>query len=156
MVSMHIYTSWSNSVFYATKQVFFHSDLFWLICLLCFRSAARYNKGIEVLYTISMADHLLTAIRVTRKQGEQNMKQSRHLLHCRMCEERVVYPDTHTVLGNKLVYVHFFQLSETGPQIRVRNGYLFSYFSTKTYVVGTQKNRLNEAVLLSTQNTCLN
>ena len=31
---------------------------------------------------------------------------------------------------------------------------LFSYFSTKTYVVGTQKNRLNETVLLSTQNIC--
>ena len=28
----------------------------------------------------------------------------------------------------------------------------FSYFSTKTYVVGTQKNRLDETVLLSTQN----
>ena len=26
----------------------------------------------------------------------------------------------------------------------------FSYFSTKTYVVGTQKNRYNETVLLST------
>ena len=33
---------------------------------------------------------------------------------------------------------------------------LFSYFSAKTYVVGTQKNRLNEKVLLSTQNICLN
>ena len=32
----------------------------------------------------------------------------------------------------------------------------FLYFSSKTYVVGTQKNRLNETVLLSTQNTCLN
>ena len=30
----------------------------------------------------------------------------------------------------------------------------FSYFSTKTYVVGTQKNRLYEMVLLSTQNIC--
>ena len=32
----------------------------------------------------------------------------------------------------------------------------FSYFSTITYVVGTQKNRLNEneTVLLSTQNIC--
>ena len=29
---------------------------------------------------------------------------------------------------------------------------IFSYFSTKTYVVGTQKNLLNEMVLLSTQN----
>ena len=26
------------------------------------------------------------------------------------------------------------------------------YFSTKTYIVGTQKNRLNETVLLSTRN----
>ena len=29
-----------------------------------------------------------------------------------------------------------------------------SYFSTKIYVVGCQKNRLNETVLLSTQNIC--
>ena len=29
------------------------------------------------------------------------------------------------------------------------------YFSSKTHVVGTQKNRLNETVLLSTQNICL-
>ena len=32
----------------------------------------------------------------------------------------------------------------------------FLYSSSKTYVVGTQKNRLNEKVLLSTQNICLN
>ena len=31
-----------------------------------------------------------------------------------------------------------------------------SYFSTKTYVVGTQKNGLIETVLLSTQNLCEN
>ena len=30
------------------------------------------------------------------------------------------------------------------------------YFLAKTYVVGTQKNRLNETVLLSTQNACFN
>ena len=30
----------------------------------------------------------------------------------------------------------------------------FSYFSSNTHVVGTQKNRLNETVLLSTQNMC--
>ena len=29
----------------------------------------------------------------------------------------------------------------------------FSYFSTKTYVVDTQKNHLNEMVLSNTQNT---
>ena len=32
----------------------------------------------------------------------------------------------------------------------------FSYFSTKTYVLGTQKNRHIELVLLRTQNKCLN
>ena len=31
----------------------------------------------------------------------------------------------------------------------------YLYFSTKTCVVSTQKNRLNETVLLSTQNICL-
>ena len=37
-----------------------------------------------------------------------------------------------------------------------KSGYwkIIFYFSTKTYVVGTQKNRLNETVLLNTQNTC--
>ena len=44
----------------------------------------------------------------------------------------------------------------TGPQLRVRTGKIIYYFSTKTYVLGTQKNRLIETVLLSTQNTCLN
>ena len=43
-----------------------------------------------------------------------------------------------------------------GLQIRVRIRNYFLYFSSKTYVVGTQKNRLNETGLLSTQNTCLN
>ena len=46
--------------------------------------------------------------------------------------------------------------SVPGPQINVATENNFSYFSTKTYVVGTQKNRLNETVLLSTQNTYLN
>ena len=36
------------------------------------------------------------------------------------------------------------------------SNFLFSYFSTKIYVVGAQPNCLNERVLLSTQNTCLN
>ena len=45
---------------------------------------------------------------------------------------------------------------ETGSQIIVCNWNYFCYFSTKTYVVGTQKNRLNETILLSNQNTCLN
>ena len=42
----------------------------------------------------------------------------------------------------------------SGSELRVCDKKYFSYFSTKTYVVGTQKNRLNETVLLSTQNIC--
>ena len=34
-------------------------------------------------------------------------------------------------------------VSPAGLWVRVRNENLISYFSTKTYVVGTQKNRLN-------------
>ena len=39
--------------------------------------------------------------------------------------------------------------------LRVCNEKLIFLFSTKTYVVGTQKNCLNETVLLSTQNIIL-
>ena len=44
----------------------------------------------------------------------------------------------------------------SGLQIRVRIWNQFFYFLSKTYLLGTQKNRLNETVLLSTQNTCMN
>ena len=55
------------------------------------------------------------------------------------------------------IKVPFLLLIISGLQIRVRvfENYV-SYISTKTYVVGTQKNRLNETLLFSTQNTCLN
>ena len=39
-------------------------------------------------------------------------------------------------------------VGNSGPQT--------TYFATKTYVVGAQKNRFDEAVLLSIQNKCLN
>ena len=47
-------------------------------------------------------------------------------------------------------------LSETDirPLVEFVSEKLFSYFSTNTYVMGTQKNCLNETVLLSTQNIC--
>ena len=47
-----------------------------------------------------------------------------------------------------------FITSGPGLQIKVCIGKLFLYFSTKSYVVGTQKICLNETVLLSTINTC--
>ena len=42
------------------------------------------------------------------------------------------------------------------PLIKVCTQKLFFVFLNQTHVVGTQKNRLNETVLLSTQNICLN
>ena len=42
----------------------------------------------------------------------------------------------------------------SGKSAQIQN--YFSYFSTKTYAVGTQKDHLNETVLLSTLYKCLN
>ena len=42
------------------------------------------------------------------------------------------------------------------PLVKSAYQNFFSYLSMKTYVVGTQKNHLNETVLLSTQNICQN
>ena len=47
-------------------------------------------------------------------------------------------------------------MNEQAPKQECVTENYFSCFSTKTYAVGTQKNRLDETVLLNTQNTCLN
>ena len=62
-------------------------------------------------------------------------------------------------------FVHFRQMFRLLLQYLLNNQILafseecvpnnkLSYFSTKTYIVGTQKNRLNETFLLSAQNIC--
>ena len=51
-------------------------------------------------------------------------------------------------------YEVMYTYGHVSQDFRVRNENLISYFSTKTYVVGTQKNRLNETVPLSTQDIC--
>ena len=56
-----------------------------------------------------------------------------------------------TIHGLKLVMGYI-----SGLQIRVCIKNYFPHFSTKTYDVGAQKNHLNETVLLSTRNICLN
>ena len=45
---------------------------------------------------------------------------------------------------------------ENCPTTTIVDDFFFSYYSTKTYVVGTQKNPLIETVLLSIQNKCKN
>ena len=49
-----------------------------------------------------------------------------------------------------------FTLVTQAPRLECVLENYFLYFSSKTYVVDTQKSRLNETVLLCTQNTCLN
>ena len=56
---------------------------------------------------------------------------------------------------NSIYDVKFWISSMQGLKIKVCNKKI-SYFSAKTYVVGTQKNILNETVLLSTPSKCLN
>ncbi|XP_025112396.1 TRMT1-like protein isoform X3 [Pomacea canaliculata] len=57
--------------------------------------AARSNKGICVLYTVSLEDALLISIRVTKgpKIADDTLQSIAHVLHCRICEERTFYPE---------------------------------------------------------------
>ena len=68
-------------------------------------------------------------------------------------------------IGKNSDHIHVIQSNKTknkifgsltiGLKIRVCTGKLFSLFLIQKYVVGTQKKRLNETVLFSTQNECL-
>ena len=60
----------------------------------------------------------------------------------------------HTVCVNGLIVVLVFPFMDQSTCIQYRLQCRFSFFSTCTYVVGAQKCRLNETVLLSTQNKC--
>ena len=53
------------------------------------------------------------------------------------------------VIGTSLLIVSHFSSEQSS------NFQSFSYFLTKTYVVGTKKTRLNETAFSSSQNTCL-
>ena len=66
------------------------------------------------------------------------------------------YPECKEVKAAVIVHCMSALISPVNTVFRSLTENYFSYFSTKTYVVGTQKNRLNETVLMSTQNKCLN
>ena len=63
-------------------------------------------------------------------------------------------------LADLLVSVGFYEYylccnTQQAPRLECVLENYFLNFSSKTYVVGTQKNRLNEVGFLSTQNSCL-
>ena len=65
-----------------------------------------------------------------------------------------MYPKHYVFIvgGISQINQNFSSRLESGFQITVHKNIDFIYFSNKTFVFGTQKNRLNETVLLSTQN----
>ena len=69
------------------------------------------------------------------------------------CLQRLSAGKALKVVIAKNAHVDFFDVQEFSKSAYQNKN---SYFSTKTYVVGTQKNRLNEMVLLNTQNLCEN
>ena len=81
-----------------------------------------------------------------------------HMTNVIVLKNNVLLSLLHKVTKSMALY--FVPVSQStggsGLQLRVRIGKLFSLFLIQSYVVGTQKNCLNETVLLSTQNTCLN
>ncbi|XP_076034227.1 tRNA methyltransferase 1 isoform X2 [Oratosquilla oratoria] len=58
------------------------------------RSAAKCNKGIEVLCCVALKSFITVIIRVIRGPSAANecVRKIRQLLHCCMCEDRVFYP----------------------------------------------------------------
>ena len=74
-----------------------------------------------------------------------------HHAHCKYLDTLLIWGYMYICLDKQ----HFFFTVKSGLQIRVHIGKLFSSFLIDTYVVCTQMDRLNETVLLSTQNTCL-
>ena len=64
-----------------------------------------------------------------------------------------IYLDLYMILPCTSLYKRSVQTVSHSPCECVIKNY-FSYLSTKTYVVGTPKNRLMETVLLIAQNIC--
>ena len=97
---------------------------------------------------------------------------SRNLLHAIMNIKKIISPSDPDNAGGGgggggvrapcipsplcLPYLCSKQFESQAPRLECVLENYFLYVSSKTYVVGTQKSRVNETVLLSTQNTYLN
>ena len=78
-------------------------------------------------------------------------KSAKELSHDALITSNVIPLSTHTFCNSFSTCLNFrniFRPSDKSAKLKKK-----SYFSAKTYVVGTQKNHLNKTVLLITQNT---
>uniref|UniRef100_A0A8C3L1E5 tRNA (guanine(27)-N(2))-dimethyltransferase n=1 Tax=Chrysolophus pictus TaxID=9089 RepID=A0A8C3L1E5_CHRPC len=66
------------------------------------RSAARCNKGIEVLLAVALEHFVLVVVRVLRgpSPADDSVKKIRYLIHCQWCEERIFQKEGNMVEEN--------------------------------------------------------
>lgn len=60
------------------------------------RAAAKCNKGIEVVCCVALKSYITVIVRVVRGPSAANkcVRKIRHVIHCCMCEDRALYPQT--------------------------------------------------------------
>ncbi|XP_071520277.1 TRMT1-like protein isoform X2 [Panulirus ornatus] len=61
-----------------------------------FIAAAKCNKGIEVVCCVALKSYITVIVRVVRGPSAANkcVRKIRHVIHCCMCEDRALYPQT--------------------------------------------------------------
>ncbi|XP_074654770.1 tRNA (guanine(27)-N(2))-dimethyltransferase-like [Tubulanus polymorphus] len=66
------------------------------------RSAARFNKGISVMFCVTVKHGLTVCLRVHRSPSYADtcLKSVRKVIHCQRCQERAFYPDTNIPIEN--------------------------------------------------------
>lgn len=60
------------------------------------RSAAKCNKGFQVLYTLALEHFVQVAVRICRgaQPADQTLEKVAKIVHCLVCEERTVVPNS--------------------------------------------------------------
>ena len=71
------------------------------------RTAAKHQRGIDVLYSLFTEDHFYVVVRVTKNsQSAMDMTNKLGLvLHCLLCEERVVLPNQNAPVGKETLLI---------------------------------------------------
>lgn len=89
-----------------------HSESFGVCMFFLCRSAARCNKGIEVLLAVALEHFVLVVVRVLRgpSPADDSAKKIRYLIHCQWCEERIFQKEGNMVEGKQVFLVTFLNI----------------------------------------------